>query len=215
VKTVGRKPNRSTQFRDEKRTSYMTDKNTTSTKAQMLIDFGPLLIFFGTYKYYDLEIAIAVFMVAITGAMVWAKIKLGHVSGMQKLTFLIVIVSGSLTLYFDNKTFFYMKPTLVYALFATILGVGMLRGKLFLKDMLGKTIEADVPTAVWHRITKQAIGFFILMMAANEAIWRTQSEEAWVTIKSFGFTGAMFVFTLMVIVQLMKFMPTEDNGNAD
>lgn len=176
----------------------------------MLIDFGPLLIFFGTYKFYDLKIAIAVFMVVITGAMIWTKLKLGHVSGAQKLTFLIVIISGSLTLYFDNKTFFYMKPTLVYALFSIILGVGMLRGRIFLKDILGAAIQGDVPTTVWHRITKQAIGFFVLMMAANEAIWRTQSEETWVTIKAFGFTGAMLVFTLGVIIQLVKFMPAED-----
>lgn len=188
----------------------MTDKKATSTKQQMLIDFGPLLIFFATYKYYDLKVAIAVFMVVITGTMIWAKVKIGHVSGAQKLTFLIVIVSGSLTLYFDNKTFFYMKPTLVYALFSVILGVGLLRGKVFLKDMLAAAIEGDVPDILWRRITLQAIGFFVLMMVANEAVWRTQSEETWVAVKTFGFTGAMFVFTLAVIVQLIKYLPAED-----
>lgn len=195
-------------------THTMTDKNTTSPSHQLLVDFGPLLVFFGGYKFYDIKIALAAFMVAITIAMIWAKIKVGHISGMQKLTFVIVMISGTLTFATANKTFLYMKPTAVYALFAAILGVGMLRGKLFLRDMMAKAIEADIPENVWRRITKQAIGFFVLMMAANETIWRTMSEEAWVNLKVFGFTGATFVFLIVMIAQMMKYMPSEDEEGA-
>jgi len=204
----------------------MADKNTTSSAAaatpasttaspqqQMLVDFGPLLVFFATYKFYDLKIAIVTFIVVMALALIWAKLKIGHISGAQKLTFAIVIISGSLTLYFDNKTFFYMKPTLVYALFAIILAVGMLRGRLFMKDMLSKAIDGDVPQAIWKKLTKQAMIFLLLMMAANETIWRTQTEETWISFKVFGFTGATLVFTFWIVFQLMRYLPHEDISN--
>lgn len=206
----------------------MADKNTTSPAAaatptdtaaspqqQMLVDFGPLLVFFAAYKFYDLKIAIVIFIVIMAAALSWAKLKIGHISGAQKLTFAIVTISGSLTLYFDNKTFFYMKPTLVYALFIIILGVGMLRGRLFMKDMLSKAIEGDIPQAIWNTLTKQAMVFFLLMMAANETIWRTQTEETWISFKVFGFTGATLVFTFWIVFQLMRYSPHEDASNDE
>jgi len=197
----------------------MADKNTTTPAAppsqQLLIDFGPLVIFFGTYKFYDIETALAAFMVAITAAMIWAKLKIGHISGMQKLTFIIVMASGTLTFATENKTFFYMKPTIVYALFASILGFGMLRGRLFLKDIMSKAVDAEVPDAFWRRISKQAIVFFIGMMAANELIWRIMSEETWVSLKVFGFTGATFVFLFVMILQMMKYLPAEEAADKD
>lgn len=192
----------------------MTDKNTTPQQSspgqQMLVDFAPLVIFFGTYKMYNIEVALAAFMVAITAAMGWAKLKTGHISGMQKLTFVIVMISGTLTFATDNKTFFYMKPTIVYALFTLVLGIGMMRGKLFLKDVMSKAVEGDIPDAFWRRITLQAIGFFIAMMAVNEAVWRTMSEEDWVNVKVFGFTAATFVFLFALIIQMMKYLPEEE-----
>lgn len=188
----------------------MADKNTTSPKSQMLIDYGPLLVFFTAYKLYDIKVGLAALMVAISLAMLWAWKKVGHISGMHKLTFAIVMVSGTLTFAFDDPKFFYVKPTIIYALFAVILGVGMLRGKLFLKDMLSTAVGPGVPEVLWRRLTSQAIVFFGIMMVVNEVAWRSVSEEIWVNIKIFGFTGATILFTVAVIAQLFKYLPTEE-----
>ncbi len=202
----------------------MTDKKTIAPTAsdgaasplqQMLIDYGPLVIFFTAYKLYDIYVATGVFMVAIIIGLILSKMLTGHISGMLKFTFAIVMIMGGLTLYLRDETFLKMKPTIVYGVFAAILGVAMLRGKLLLKNMLSKTLEFPIEDAVWRRITKQAVGFFTGMMAANELIWRTQSTDTWVSVKVFGFTGAFIVFTFVVIFQLMKYMPHEDQGMDD
>jgi len=191
----------------------MTDKKATTPKSQALVDYGPLVVFFIVYKLYDMKMALAALMVAITVAMVWAWRTTGHVSGMHKLTFGIVMVSGTLTFAFDDPKFFYMKPTIVYALFTLILGVGLLRGKLFIRDMLSEIVSPDVPEALWRRITLQAIALFLAMMAVNEIVWRTVSEEIWVNVKIFGFSGVTILFTFAVIAQLFKYLPTEESAD--
>lgn len=191
----------------------MTDKKATTPKSQALVDYGPLVVFFIVYKLYDMKMALAALMVAITVAMVWAWRTTGHISGMHKLTFGIVMVSGTLTFAFDDPKFFYMKPTIVYALFTLILGVGLLRGKLFIRDMLSEIVSPDVPEALWRRITLQAIALFLAMMAVNEIVWRTVSEEIWVNVKIFGFSGATILFTFAVIAQLFKYLPTEESAD--
>jgi intracellular septation protein len=191
----------------------MTDKKATTQKSQALVDYGPLIVFFIVYKLYDMKMALAALMVAITIAMVWAWRTTGHISGMHKLTFGIVMVSGTLTFAFDDPKFFYMKPTIVYALFTLILGVGLLRGKLFIRDMLSEIVSPEVPEALWRRITLQAITLFLAMMAVNEIVWRTVSEEIWVNVKIFGFSGVTILFTFAVIAQLFKYLPTEESAD--
>jgi len=181
----------------------------------MAIDFGPLLIFFAAFKIYDLYVATAVFMVAIIIGLAASKILTGRISGMLKFTFAVVMVMGGLTLYLHNDTFVKMKPTIIYGLFAAILAVGQIRGKLIIKDMLSKTLGGEVDDKIWQSLGKQAVGFFIAMMIANELIWRTQSTDTWVTVKVFGFTGASFVFTIWLIINLMKHLPPEDEGTLD
>lgn len=188
----------------------MADKNTTTPKSHMLVDYGPLLVFFVAYKLYDIKVGLAALMVAISLATLWAWKKTGHVSGMQKLTFAIVIVSGTLTFAFDDPKFFYVKPTIIYALFAVILGIGLLRRKLFLRDMLSAAVTSDVPEGLWRRLTWQAIGFFAVMMVINEIAWRSVSEETWVNIKIFGFTSATLLFTVALVAQLFKYLPSEE-----
>ncbi|MBL4789157.1 MAG: septation protein IspZ [Kordiimonadaceae bacterium] len=185
----------------------MADKNTTSQTRQMLIDFGPLVIFFISYKFYDIYVATAVFMVAIVGGLIASKLLTGRISGMLWFTFGVVMVMGGLTLFLKDPTFVKMKPTIVYALFAAILGIAMLRGKLIVKNMLAKVLGAEAPDALWRKLTKQAVGFFLAMMVFNEVIWRNFSEDTWVNVKVFGFTGAFLVFNFWIIANLLKYMP--------
>ena len=188
----------------------MTDKKATTPVQQLLIDLGPLVLFFATYKLYDIYVATVVFMVAILGSMIASKILINHVSGMLKFTFVIVMVLGGLTIYFHEATFLKMKPTFVYGLFALVLAIAMARGKLILKELMSKAIDAPIDDSVWKKLTKQAIFFFIVLMVANEIIWRTQSTDTWVTTKVFGFTGVSIAFTFWIVFVLMKYMPDED-----
>ena len=46
----------------------------------------------------------------------------------------------------------------------------------------------------WTILTKRLIAFFLGLAIANEAIWRTMSDQAWVNFKTFGLTILMFGF---------------------
>lgn len=177
---------------------------------QMLIDYGPLIIFFAAYKFYDIYIATGVFMVAILIGLVVSRMLTGHISGMLKFTFAIVMVMGGLTLYLQDETFLKMKPTIIYGVFVAVLGISMTRGKLIIRDMLSHTLDAPIDDTVWRTVTKQAIAFFAGMMFINEAVWRTQSTDTWVSFKVFGFTGATLVFTFWIIFQLIQYLPEDD-----
>ncbi len=213
-----------------------TTENTTTAKTsptiKMLVEFGPLIVFFITYKYgkdliavvnpfiealgYSIEAtdtnslfaATGVFMVSMIGAMILSHTKMGHISAMLKFTFIIVMVMGGLTLYLQDETFVKLKPSLIYSLFATILAFGLIRGKLYLKAVMQMALEID--DEGWRKLTYSYIGFFLLLVAANEYVWRTYDTDTWVNFKTFGITGALFVFIIAQMPFLMKYIPKED-----
>ena len=54
---------------------------------------------------------------------------------------ILITLFGGLTLYFDNKIFFYMKPTIINLLFAAILFFGKyFYKKTFIKNFFSKCI---------------------------------------------------------------------------
>lgn len=215
----------------------MSDKNTTtetserkqSSLAKMVIEFGPLLVFFISYKYgnkiiellgnfgFDIAtndtnflfVATAVFMLSMTAAMLFGYFKMGHISAMQKFTFLIVMVMGGLTLYLQNEIFVKMKPSLIYSLFSSILLFGLWRDKLYLKTVMQMAFELE--DTVWRKLTKAYIVFFISLIVANEFIWRTFDNDTWVNFKTFGLTGALFIFVIGQSLFLVKYLPQEEN----
>ena len=119
----------------------------------------------------------------------------------------LVSIFGGLTLYFDNKIFFYMKPTIINILFALIL----IYGKLFLeKSLLQSILENSIKLKDegWKILTDRWIYFFIFLALLNEIIWRTQSEDFWVKFKVFGILPITFIFTLFQIKIIEKFRVT-------
>src|SRR3546814_3108130 len=69
----------------------------------LLLDFGPLLIFFLAYKFVGIIAGTAAFMAAIVIAVIISKAKLGTVSPMPWLSAVLVVGFGSLTIYFHDQ----------------------------------------------------------------------------------------------------------------
>ena len=119
----------------------------------------------------------------------------------------LVSVFGGLTIYFDNKVFFYMKPTIINILFALVL----MYGKFFLKKSLLQLLlenSIKLKDEGWKILTDRWIYFFIFLAFLNETVWRTQSEEIWVQFKVFGILPITFVFTIFQIRIIEKFRIT-------
>jgi len=93
---------------------------------KFVADFGPLLIFFIIYfnNENDLKLAIPPFIIATLIALVVIYFLEKRIPMVPLMSGILISFFGGLTLYFDNKIFFYMKPTIINILFASILFFG-------------------------------------------------------------------------------------------
>lgn len=116
----------------------------------------------------------------------------------------IVSLFGGLTLYFDNKIFFYMKPTIVNLLFASVLFFGsFFLKKNLLKSLLESSIQLE--ERGWELLNKRWMIFFIFLAFLNEIVWRTQTEDFWVKFKVFGIIPITFIFMMFQINLIKKY----------
>ena len=174
---------------------------------KIISDFGPLLIFFIFYKKYGMIEAILPLIVATVISIIIMYCFEKKISPMPIIGAVLVSVFGGLTIYFDNKVFFYMKPTIINILFALIL----IYGKFFLKKSLLQLLlenSIKLKDEGWKILTDRWIYFFVFLAFLNEMVWRTQSEEIWVQFKVFGILPITFVFTIFQIRIIEKFRIT-------
>ena len=113
-----------------------------------------------------------------------------------------IAVFGGLAIYFNNKIFFYMKPTFINGIFAiALIYTKFVQKKLVLKNIF-ETVE--ISDNGWGRVTNHWIYFFIFLGILNECIWRTQTEDFWVSFKVFGIVPISLAFTALQIYMIRK-----------
>ena len=170
---------------------------------KLLIDIGPLAVFFIFYTRNGLQASILPFMIATIIAVLFSYILEKKIPIVPTFGAIIVLVFGGLTIYFDNDIFFKMKPTIINFLFAGILYSGILMKKHFLKHLLGAALKLEEQG--WKIITQRWIGFFIALAVLNEIVWRTQSTDTWVNFKVFGMLPITFIFTMTQFPLIKKY----------
>ena len=170
---------------------------------KLLIDIGPLAVFFVFYTRSDLKTAILPFMIATIIAVLFSYILEKKIPIMPTVGAVIILIFGGLTIYFDNETFFKMKPTIINLLFAGILYGGVILNKSLLRYLLGAALKLQ--DEGWDILTKRWIGFFIALAILNEIIWRTQTTDIWVNFKVFGILPITFIFTLTQFSTIKKY----------
>ncbi len=169
------------------------------------LELGPILGFFVAYLWlkdriftiggteYDGFIVVTagfvpVFLLAM-GLLWWLT---GHLSKMQVVTAVLIVVFGGLSVWFNDPKFFKMKPTIIYLLFACVLGAGLLRGQSWLQYVMDGVMP--LTDQGWIILTRRLAAFFFGLALLNELVWRLMSEESWVYFKTFGLTAAIFLF---------------------
>ena len=171
--------------------------------SKLLIDIGPLAIFFIFYSRGDLKSAIIPFMIATIIAVLFSYIMEKKIPIMPTVGAFIILIFGGLTIYFDNEVFFKMKPTIINLLFALILYGGIIVKKPLLKLLLGAAIKLE--DEGWKILTQRWISFFIALAVLNEIVWRTQSTDIWVNFKVFGILPITFIFTMTQFPLIKKY----------
>ncbi len=172
---------------------------------RLALELGPVVLFFAGYlalrdssvtvggrTYAGFIVVTAAFIPVVLAATALLWRLSGHLSRMQVATAVLVVVFGGLSVALNDDRFFKMKPTIIYALFAGVLGVGLLRGRSWLQYLMGGLMP--LRPEGWMILTRRLAIFFALLAVANEVIWRTLSTDAWVSFKTFGLTAALFLF---------------------
>lgn len=188
--------------------------------ARLLIDIGPLLVFFlvnffapvpGALKVF---VATGAFMVAMMAALVFSAIRYKHVSPLLLFSGVMVLVLGGLTIWLHNETFIKVKPTIYYALVAALLGFGLATGRPLLKAVLGSTYPG-LSEIGWQKLTRNWAVFFAVMAVVNEAVWRNSTTDFWIGFKLWGAIPATLLFALANVPMLMRHgLTTEDEPKA-
>ena len=169
-------------------------------------DFGPLLIFFTIYfnNENDLKVAIPPFIVATLIALIAMYFLEKRIPMVPLVSGILITFFGGLTLYFDNKIFFYMKPTIINILFAAVLFFGRyFTQKPLLKIFFQNAFELE--DEGWKKLNYRWIGFFIFIAVLNEIVWRTQSEVFWVNFKVWGLLPISFLFAASQVPLISKY----------
>ncbi|MEM9127864.1 MAG: septation protein IspZ [Pseudomonadota bacterium] len=197
-----------------------------SPVVKQVLELGPPLAFFAAYLYvrdetyliggteYDgFIVAAAAFVpiLLVSIAVLWRLT--GKLSRMQVFTAVLVVVFGGLTVWFNDETFFKIKTTIVYGVFAGILGLGLLQGRSYLAWVMSEFLPME--HVGWMILTRRLTALFAALALANELVWRTMSTDAWVKIETFGFPAVLFVFLWLQIVSLQKFLIEPEAETSD
>ncbi|MEL7172367.1 MAG: septation protein A, partial [Pseudomonadota bacterium] len=149
-----------------------------------------------------LFVATALFMVAISISLAASWWLTRALPRMAVVTAIVVVVFGGLTLWLQDETFIKMKPTIVNGLFALALGIGLLQGRSYIRYLMAEALQMD--DRGWMIFTQRWCAFFIFMALLNEAVWRTQSTDFWVSFKTFANIPITLVFMLLQVPLLQR-----------
>ncbi|EGD57726.1 intracellular septation protein A [Novosphingobium nitrogenifigens DSM 19370] len=193
-----------------------------SSWINLLVDYGPLLVFFLAYRHFSpkgggdagLGAAVAVtkstvtFMIATVIALVVSKWRLGRISPMLWLSSTLIMGFGALTVFLGDPTWIQIKPTVVYVLFAGILFAGLARGRPMLRDLLQSAFDG-LDEKGWLKLSRNWAWFFLVLAVLNEVLRHLYNKdnggfETWLTIKVWGVSALSFLFTFAQIPMLLR-----------
>jgi intracellular septation protein len=180
-----------------------TKKPQLNPLLKLVLDLGPLVLFFFANSRYGIFAATATFMVAVLAALAISYVMIRRLPIMPVVTAIIVLVFGTLTLVLHDATFIKVKPTIIYALFGAVL----LGGLYFNKPLLGVVFDSlfHLTDQGWRKLTWRWAIYFLALAVLNEIVWRNFSTNAWVDFKVFGVTPLTFVFAALQTPLLKKY----------
>ncbi len=185
------------------------------------LELGPVLGFFVAYlwlkdhvftiggtEYEGFIVVTAGFIPVLLASMGVLWYLTGHLSRMQIMTAVLVVVFGGLSVWLNDERFFKMKPTLIYFLFGGLLAFGLARGQSYLRTVMEGLMPLEQEG--WMILTKRVMLFFFALGIANELVWRFLSTETWVYFKTFGLSAALFAFFMLQGKLFAKYSVDDD-----
>ena len=122
---------------------------------------------------------------------------------MAVITAVVVTIFGGLTLILRDDTFVKMKPTILYGVFAGILGFGLLRGQSYLKYLMDELIP--MRDEGWMKFTTRFVVFYLLLAVLNEVVWRSYGTDVWVNFRTFVLPAANILFIMTQVPLFQRY----------
>lgn len=197
---------------------------------KLVLEIGPLLVFFLCTTFGEswlaksellrslfaspIIFATAPFMLAMVISLIISWLVFKRVAVMPLVTLVVVLIFGSLTLWFQDSLFIKVKPTIVNSLFgATLLG-GLLFGQSLLKYVFGEVYRLQ-PKG-WEILTLRWGLFFFGLALLNEIAWRgagmffadpNAGDQFYTGFKFWGVMPITVVFSMLQLPLLSRYAP--------
>jgi intracellular septation protein len=177
--------------------------------AKLLIDIGPLLIFFlvnflaPVPAVLKIFVATGAFMIAMIAAMLFSAIRYHRISPLLWFSGIMVVILGGLTIWLHNEAFIKIKPTIYYAFVSALLWFGLATDRPLLQRVLGSTYPG-LDEKGWAKLTRNWAAFFAFMAVLNEVVWRNSSTSFWIGFKIWGALPLTFLFAAANIPMLLR-----------
>jgi intracellular septation protein len=212
-------------------TSKPTPPAADSVKPQLIrigLEIGPLIIFFLATTYGEglldrfavlkslfaspIIFATAPFMVAMLVSLVISWVVFRRVAIMPLVTAIVVVIFGSLTLYFQNGLFIKIKPTIVNSLFGLMLLGGLVFRQSLLKYVFGEVYH--LKPEGWRALTIRWGLFFFVLALLNEVAWRgagalyatpAEADKFYAAFKIWGVVPFTLIFSMLQLPLLQKY----------
>jgi intracellular septation protein len=193
------------------------DERPKASWVNLVVDFGPLLVFFLTYRHFappsgqdgGIGVVLAVtkgtiaFMVTTVLALIASKWRLGHISPMLWLSTILILGFGTLTVLLGDPFWIQVKPTAIYLLFAGVLFGGLARGKPMLRYLLQSAFEGLTEEG-WLKLSRNWAWFFVFFAVLNEVLRHVLSFDGWLEAKLWGFTSLSVIFTFSQLPLVLR-----------
>jgi intracellular septation protein len=191
----------------------MADETDTNSKAtepalkdqllKLAVEVGPLVVFFVVNARAGIFWGTGVFMGATIVSLIASRILFGRIPVMPLVTGVCVVVFGGLTLWLQDDHFIKIKPTIVNALFAGALFIGLLVGQSLLRVIFGEVFR--LTDEGWRKLTLRWAFFFTFLALLNEVVWRSFSTDTWVSFKVFGVMPLTMAFAVAQVGLLRQY----------
>jgi len=184
---------------------------TASVRAQflkLLVEVGPLVVFFVVNARAGIFWGTGIFMVATVISLIASRVLFGRVPVMPLVSGVCVMVFGGLTLWLQDANFIKIKPTIVNTLFAGALFIGLFAGQSLLRIVFGEVFR--LTEEGWRKLTLRWACFFVFLAVLNEIVWRSFSTDVWVSFKVFAIMPLTLAFAVAQIGLLRQYEPPSE-----
>jgi len=181
---------------------------------KLLVDFFPILLFYGAYQWQGIYVATAVAIAASLIQVSYLKLRHNKVEPVHLMTLAVVGLFGGATLLLQDETFIKWKPTVVNLLLAGVfLGSQYLGRAPIVQRMMEAQLELS--TAIWQRLNLMWCLFFVAMAGANAYVALTFDTDTWVNFKLYGMLGLTVLFLFAQGFYLMRLLPPSKEPNSE